>query len=274
MFGTEEALALLKRRILRDRGLDCDQLKESFLKRRIAVRLRATGSQGYEDYLRLLRQDPREYNHLLDELTINLTQFFRDPDVYQRIRESVVSEVVKNKRESASRTIRILSAGCASGEEAYSIAILFSHCLRRESEKWKLSVLGTDVHGRSLETARKGVYEKPALLEGLRLEEYFEEWEEKGWYRVKEETHKLVKFQRKGVLDLERKNFFDLVMCRNVLIYFVREGQRDMLRALAGEMRNGGYLVLGKAEHLGPARGEELTLVFQRERIYQKRAQA
>ena len=121
MFSEDQAFALLKRRIFLDRGLDCEQYKENYLKRRMAVRLRVTEARDYLDYLRILRSDPDEYTRLMNELTINVTQFFRDPDVYARLRESVLPELVETKTRMGSRTLRIWSAGCASGEEPYSL---------------------------------------------------------------------------------------------------------------------------------------------------------
>lgn len=270
MSGEEQAFFTLKRRILLDRGLDCEQYKEAYLKRRIGVRLRATGAGGYLDYVRILRRDPEEYAMLLNELTINVTQFFRDPDVYGRLADFVIPELLESKKSAGRRSIRVWSAGCASGEEPYSVAILLAEALGTEGGDWNVRITGSDLDDGSLEAAKAARYEKVEMPDGIATEGYFEV-ERPGngtGYRVIEEVRRRVKFERENLLDARERRHFDLVLCRNVLIYFAREVQSRVVRSLAASMQKDGFLVLGKSETLGLEAGRMFTPVFPRERIY------
>lgn len=260
----------MKRRILLDRGLDCEQYKEAYLKRRVGVRLRATGAGGYLDYARILRRDPEEYARLLDELTINVTQFFRDKDVFGRLADSVIPELLESKRKAGRRSLRVWSAGCASGEEPYSVAILLSEELGSESEQWNLRVLGSDIDEGSLKAAKEATYNAVEMPDGIAPGRYFEvEEPEKGKaYLVREETRRWVKFERENILEAHERRHFDMVLCRNVLIYFGRDVQSRVVKSLAASMQKSGFLVLGKSETLSREVGRMFEPVFPRERIY------
>lgn len=271
MFSDDQAFGLLKRRIFLDRGLDCEQYKENYLKRRFAVRVRATGARDYLDYLRLLRNDPDEYTKLMNELTINVTQFFRDPDVYNRLWEKVLPDLVEAKQRMGSRTVRIWSAGCASGEEPYSMAILLEDVLGDESRRWNVRVLGSDFDDRSLEVAGKGVYYDLELLEGIDRSRFFdtEETDEGLRYKVKDDIKRRIKFEKVNLLAGQETRHFDMVLCRNVLIYFGRNVQTKIIDTLSRSILRDGYLVLGKSETLGHEAAKSFRAVFPRERIYQ-----
>lgn len=270
MLEEEQAFSLLKRRIFLDRGLDCKQYKENYLKRRFAVRMRATGARDYLEYLRILRNDPNEYTRLLDELTINVTQFFRDEDVYLKLRDEVIPEVLREKEKISSRSIRIWSAGCSSGEEAYSAAILVDYNLKEEMQNWNVRIVASDIDEISLKLAREGTYEAVGILKGMDPKRYFEvvQTDEGRRYRVKEFIRQRVKVERINLIDKHEKRHFDIVLCRNVLIYFSREVQSRLIHSLALGMRKGGFLVLGKSETLGRDVEVLFKPVFPRERIY------
>ncbi|MHB8894473.1 MAG: CheR family methyltransferase [Candidatus Geothermincolia bacterium] len=271
MFSDDQAFALLKRRIFLDRGLDCEQYKENYLKRRIAVRLRATGAPDYIDYLRILRNDPEEYTKLMNELTINVTQFFRDPDVYSKLWENVLPDLIKSKKAMGSRTLRIWSAGCASGEEPYSMAILLEDILGEESKRWNIRVLGSDFDDRSLLAARQGAYLDLEMLKGLEPSKFFEieQVTEGVQWQVKEEVKRRVKFEKLNLLAEEEPRHFDMVLCRNVLIYFGRKVQTRIIETLSKSILREGFLVLGKSETLGQDAAQAFRPIFPRERIYQ-----
>jgi len=271
LFSEDQAFALLKRRIFLDRGLDCEQYKENYLKRRIAVRLRVTEARDYLDYLRILRSDPDEYTRLMNELTINVTQFFRDPDVYARLRESVLPELVETKTRMGSRTLRIWSAGCASGEEPYSMALLIDEVLAGNSKAWNVRVLGSDFDEKSLAVARLGTYQDLEMLPGEQADRYFEivKKPEGTEYRVKDEIKRKVRFEKINLLAESEARHFDMVLCRNVLIYFGRKVQTRIIETLSRSILRDGYLVLGKSETLGQEASQVFKPVFPRERIYQ-----
>ena len=270
MLNEDQAFSFLKRRILLDRGLDCEQYKENYLKRRIGVRLRATGAKDYLDYVRVLRTDPEEYSRLLDEMTINVTQFFRDEDVFQQLSASVIPELIDEKRVRGGRSLRVWCAGCASGEEPYSVAILIHRALNDEISRWNVRVLGSDLDEKSLATARRAVYAEASPSGVVDVPRYFEEVREDGKtrFRVRDEVKRLVKFERQNLLEEHTRRHFDIVLCRNVLIYFARDMQATMVRSLAASLRGHGYLVLGKSETLGPHVVGMFRPVFPRERIY------
>ncbi len=271
MISDDNAFLMLKRRIFTDRGLDCEQYKENYLKRRIAVRLRATGAKGYLDYLNLLKKNPEEYTHLLDEITVNVTQFFRDADVYEKLRSAVIPRLLKAKETVSSRTIRIWSAGCSSGEEAYSIAILFDDTLGKNADKWNVRVLGSDYDDRSLKVARAGTYQDLELPKNINASRYFTVTSSGSGteYRVRDEVRGKVRFEKINLLEHEPRRHYDIVLCRNVLIYFGREVQAKFIQALAGSIMGEGYLVLGKSETVGPEVSRVLKPIFPVERIYQ-----
>jgi chemotaxis protein methyltransferase CheR len=271
LISDERAFSLLKRRIFLDRGLDCEQYKENYLKRRIAVRLRATEAENYLEYLQVLRKNPEEYTKLLNELTINVTQFFRDADVYKRLREFVIPSLVEAKTNGGSRALRVWSAGCASGEEPYSMAMLIDEVLGAETSKWNVRVVGSDYDERSLRVAKAGIYRNLELPEHLNVSLYFKTVETpSGWeYAVREDTKNKVRFEKINLLEFCGQRRFDLVMCRNVLIYFGRVVQTKLIEALAGSIMGEGYLVLGKSETVGPEASSILKPAYPIERIYQ-----
>jgi chemotaxis protein methyltransferase CheR len=267
----EQGFSLLKRRIFLDRGLDCEQYKENYLKRRIAVRLRATEASDYMDYLRILRTDPDEYTRLMNELTINVTQFFRDKDVYLKLRSDVLPGLVKAKARMGSRTLRIWSAGCASGEEPYSVAIMLEEVMGDDISRWNVRVLGSDFDEKSLAVAREGSYQNIEMLEGIDAERYFEisPGQDHTVYRVRDEIKRRVRFEKMNLLAESEARHFDLVLCRNVLIYFGRSVQTKIIETLSSSILRDGYLVLGKSETLGPEASQLFRSTFTRERIYQ-----
>jgi chemotaxis protein methyltransferase CheR len=271
LFNDDQAFALLKRRIFLDRGLDCEQYKENYLKRRIAVRLRATEARDYLDYLRMLRNDPEEYTRLMNELTINVTQFFRDGDMYQRLHEDVLPTLVETKKSMGSRTLRIWSAGCASGEEPYSMAILLEDVLGKEAKSWNVRILGSDFDEKSLAAARAGVYLDLEMMKGLEPGAYFDisETPDGVQWKVKDEIKRKLKFEKVNLLAESEPRHFDMVLCRNVLIYFGRKVQTSIIETLSRSILREGYLILGKSETLGSEASQMFRPVFPRERIYQ-----
>ena len=270
MSSEDQAFALLKRRIRIDRGIDCEQYKENYLKRRIAVRLRVTEATDYLAYLRVLKNDPEEYARLLNELTTNVTQFFRDKDVYLKIRDEVIPMLFRAKKTIGSRTIRVWSAGCATGEEPYSMAMLIDYRLDAEEGGWNIRVLGSDIDVESIRAAKEGEYSDVDMLEGMDIREYFEtEDTPRGRvYRVRERVKRRVRFENLNLLGDNERRRFDLILCRNVLIYFSRDVQGRIIEGMASEILHEGYLVLGKAETLGQKAGRLFSPAFPRERIY------
>ena len=263
-------LEVLKRKMQRDLGINCCQYKASYIKRRIQVRMRATGSANYGDYLRVLKNEPDEYHSLLDDLTINVTGFFRDKDVYMMLKDELIPRIFEFKRNKKIYGIRVWSAGCSTGEEAYSVAICFNENLRKmkDSLLWNVKIYGTDLDTECLKKARQAFYPAVEALEGLDVKRYFIK-EEEG-YRVCGEIRQMVKFERADIMLENQKKYIDLLLCRNTLIYFTKESQTEILKNFYTSLRRGGYLVLGKSETLLGASLMGLVPVHRKERVYRK----
>jgi len=251
----KDAFLALTQKISRERGMSCGSYKDKCLKRRIAVRMRARGVHTYEDYARLLDSDAREYQELLDALTINVTKFFRNAETWNALRP-YLRELATTRRQ-----LRIWSAGCASGEEPYTIAILLAETGVQGS------IDATDIDRLSLERTQQAKYPESAFTEmpvDLKRR-YFRDGEPVPM--VRDLVHILAH-------DLTRepppRPPYDLIVCRNVVIYFERQAQERLFQVFVNALAPGGVLLLGKVETLfGPAR-EHLTLVDPRERIYIK----
>jgi chemotaxis protein methyltransferase CheR len=264
----ERALDELKLKIQQDRGFNCRFYKDKCLRRRLAVRMRARGEESFAGYARLLDADPAEYDLLLDALTINVTKFFRNFEVW----EAVTREVLPALFDRSERELRVWSAGCASGEEAYTVSILLHQYAERHGRMADLErfhVTGTDIDRRSLDAARRAEYTDLSLTETP--PELQERWFSPGPpYRLAEPARRNVSFHWKDLISGEPEREQSLILCRNVIIYFDREIQEELFRRFYDSLVPGGFLVMGKVETLlGPTR-PLFRSVSSRERIFQK----
>ena len=253
----DKGFEALTRKISQARGMSCASYKDKCLKRRIAVRMRARGVHTYDDYAVLLDRDAHEYQELLDALTINVTKFFRNAETWDALRPFLVA-LGQTRRE-----LRVWSAGCASGEEPYTIAILLLETLGEA----RGFIDATDIDRLSLERTRQARYPEAAFSEmpaGLQRR-YFRDGQPIESVRslVRIHTHDLTR-------DAPLRPPYDLIVCRNVVIYFERSAQERLFQVFVDALSPGGVLLLGKVETLfGPARNR-LTLEDPRERIYVK----
>lgn len=265
---TDLALESLLTKIRRERGLDCSQYKPSFLKRRLAVRLRARGVESYSAYTPLL--DEAEYDRLFDALTINLTHFFRDATTYAAVRDQVLRPMLGAKERRGQRRFQAWSAGCASGEEPYSLGILLHQLLGPRIADWQIRILATDLDERRLEQARAGVY-GPFSFRGTQwpdLDRFFVATGE--GYAVVPEVKALVRFRRHDLISEGPPGRYDLILCRNVLIYFTRAQQMRLLAGFHRALKAEGVLILGKTEILPAEVAGLFETVDLREHIYRK----
>lgn len=266
--GSEEELEQLKEKIHRERGFNCQFYKDKCLRRRIAVRMRARGQASFQDYAALLDRDPREYDFLLDTLTINVTKFFRNAEVWRVVEEAVIPKLFERRGVQH----RIWSAGSASGEEAYTLSILLHEWAEkhgRSSELSRFHILGTDIDRRSLELAQRGEYPDLSLQETP--DEVRERWFSPGPpFRLRPEAKRNVSFIRRDLISEPAPEGQSLIFCRNVVIYFDREIQERLFHRFYEALVPGGFLVMGKVETLiGPARGL-FRSINNRERVFQK----
>ena len=238
---------------------------ESFLLRRLNIRMQVVGAKSYSDYLKMINKDPLEVAKLKGALSINVTGFYRDPSVFSLVRSQIIPQILSN------RTIRIWSAGCASGEEPYSISILLAEMLGPKLKEYRVKISATDVNQSALEFAQKGVYQEKSLknLDAKMREKYFVK--NSDGYVLKDETKSQVSF---ATYDLQQDEpplgaKFDIVFCRNVMIYFTKKAQERMLKMFHRALSDTtGYLILGKVE--SAYTNELFTPVNINERIYRK----
>ncbi len=261
-------LALLDK-VQRERSLDCHQYKVNFLKRRLAVRLRARGAESHREYMRLL--DDEEYDKLFETLTINLSYFFRGGTSFEALRAKVLKPLLQEKARRGNRSVRIWSAGCAGGEEPYSIAILFHELLGKDLKRWQIRIHATDLDASALEKARRGVYGEFSFrgVNPKYIAQYFTHLSQSE-YTIRPEVAALVKFERRDLIADPPPHRLDLILCRNVLIYFSREQQRRLLTAFHRTLNDGGYLMVGMTEVLMGATARLFDPLDLRERIYIK----
>ena len=267
--GDDEELEKLKRKIERDRGFNCSFYKDKCLRRRIAVRMRARGRRSFAEYSALLNEEPGEYEHLLDTLTINVTKFFRNPETWEAVEAQVVPHLF-----AARGPIRVWSAGSASGEEAYTVSILLQEWAekhRRTAELDRVRIVGTDIDRRSLENAQRGEYPDLSLTETpARMRE---RWFSAGPpFRIRPEAQRGVSFTRRDLISERAEAGQSLIFCRNVVIYFDREIQERLFKDFYDALVPGGFLVLGKVETLIGVARTLFRPVNNRERIFQKPA--
>ena len=262
-------LRALKRQIQESSGLFCEGYKEKCLRRRLAVRMRARGVHRYADYAALLDADPAEYQTLVQTITINVSKFYRNPEVWEAVRSVVLPDLLER-----GRPVRVWSAGTATGEEPYTFAMLVREYLEiagRIEQAGAVDIQATDIDPPALEKARLGVYPDLAMVEAPA--DARARWFHPGGppYRVRDEIKRMVRFTQGDLIRDPAPAELDLVFCRNVFIYFERELQEELLTRFVDALRPKGWLVLGKVETLlGPV-ARRLETVRSRERIYRKR---
>jgi two-component system, chemotaxis family, CheB/CheR fusion protein len=230
------------------RGFDYSQYKRPSLMRRFEKRMQTVGVESYEDYRSYLEAEPREFAELFDTILINVTGFFRDPAAWDYLAKEVVPKILESKQNG--ETIRIWSAGCATGEEAYTAGILFAHALGPEAYAVRVKIYATDLDDDALGEARQAKYdtkELESVPEDLR-EGYFAE--ANGGITLRGDIRRSVIFGRNDLLSDPPISKVDLLISRNTLMYFGPQAQHKVLSNFYFALGNNGYLFLGKAEAL------------------------
>ncbi|MGB9926744.1 MAG: CheR family methyltransferase [Candidatus Bathyarchaeales archaeon] len=245
-------------------GLNFSCYRDEYLRRRLSIRLRATGTYTYSKYLSYLKKNPTEFNNILNDLTINFTTFFRDRDVYDYLEKKILPVLFKSKE------VTIWSAGCASGEEPYSLAILVHKVLGNQLPNYKVTIFASDIDDDALAKAQKGEYTKKQLceVEDSLIAEYF--LHDSTTYRIKNFIKQLVHFEKHDLMKPPLHNNLDLILCRNVMIFFARESQQQIHMQFYNALREGGYLVTGKSEILSGEPSMKFLCIDVNCRVYQK----
>ena len=260
----------LREQVLRAGGIDIGLYKDRCVLRRLGARLRAAGVPDLAAYCRHLDGDPGELHRLVEALTVNVSAFFRNPATFRALAREVFPLLVTEKRAEGLRAIRLWSAGCATGEEPYSLAIALSEYLGPALPEFSVMALATDVDTASLAVARAGRYPARSLARLPRsiVARHFERTRE--GYRIGKSIRHMVHFREHNLLDPFPFTRIDVAVFRNVLIYMARPLQSQLLETFFEVLNPGGFLVLGKVEGLaGPAR-DRFQVVNLAERIYRR----
>ena len=266
----EKEFAGLRAIIKKQIDFNCDEYKPSHLKRRLAVRVRANHSKSYKEYSQFLVKNKDELQILKDTLTINVTELFRNPETYDTFTSMALPEMFKDNLKS--KTIKVWSAGCSDGEEAYSIAIMLREFLGNSVGKYNISIMGTDIDDNILEKAETGIYKSDQLkkISKQRINKFFVKTGEDS-YQVIDELRRQVKFKHHDLISGRKLYGFDIIFCRNVTIYFEQELQEKLYLDFYNALNYGGYFVMGRTETLAGPSSKLFKPVSPKERIYTKK---
>jgi two-component system CheB/CheR fusion protein len=250
--GIQHVLVLLRAHS----GHDFSSYKQNMILRRVRRRMAVNLIDRVDKYVQYLRQNTGELEMLFNELLIGVTSFFRDPEAYAALQEKVIPSLFTEKE--GERMVRVWAPGCSTGEEAYSIAILLQEYVEKIGQPYSFQIFATDIDRDSIERARSGVYPANIALDVSpeRLSRFFNAQEDS--FRIKESIRDVVIFAEQDVVKDPPFSKIDLVICRNLLIYFEVELQKKVLPLFHYALREGGFLFLGTSESTG-----EFTNLFE-----------
>jgi chemotaxis protein methyltransferase CheR len=269
-----EEFQLLRDCVYSHCGIFFDNDSKYLLEKRLARRLSALNLPTFRDYYHYLkynRNKDQELMDIMDILTTNETYFFRESFQLKAFTDEIIPELLARKPEGSWRTIRIWSAGCSTGEEPYTIAMLL-HGIR-ELRDWKIEIVGTDISQRVLQHARRAVYGKSSFR--ATDEEYIKRFfvEQDDGLKVCDEIRDLVTISHLNLFDVNRMVMLgrmDLIFCRNVIIYFDLAAKKRVIESFFNSLNDGGYLLLGHSESLMNVTTQFTLRHFKNDMIYQK----
>lgn len=233
--------------------IDLTAYKRPQMERRINSFMRSAGTADYRSFIALLSSNRDTFNRFVEHITINVSEFFRNTNHWQVLAERIVPHLLET-----GDGLRIWSAGCSTGEEAYSLAIM----AREQGWKLKDKILATDIDAEVLEKARKGVYNEKALQGGISeayLKKYFKPSGDH--YVINDSIKDMVKLQKQDLLKDAFARNFDLILCRNVVIYFTEETKQKLYQKFSGALRKDGILFIGSTEQIFNARDIGLSTI-------------
>jgi two-component system CheB/CheR fusion protein len=256
-------------RLLRDQfGLDFSVYKTTTVSRRVLRRTELLGSIELAEYAERLRVDPDELSALYYDLLIGVTRFFRDPEAFEFLEQNVIPEILDRVPES--EEIRVWVAACATGEEAYSIAMILFEQLTARGRQTNVKILSTDVHGASLTKASAGFYGEEQLehVNDRRRERFFKK--KSNGYQISQDLRQLIVFAPHNITKDAPFTKMHLITCRNLLIYLEPPAQKTVLSLFHFGLSTGAFLFLGSSETVGPL-AQEFDALSERWKIYRKR---
>ncbi|UCE21049.1 MAG: protein-glutamate O-methyltransferase CheR [Candidatus Aminicenantes bacterium] len=265
----EKVLRRILHQINRVTGFDARQYRAPTLKRRLERRLLATKSKSYKEYLLLLKKDFTESHKFLDDLSINVSDFFRDRRIFITLKEKILPDMLEEISANGGKRIRIWSIGCAKGQEPYSLAIILNEMMENEKKEFNISIHATDINKALLKHASKGLYQNKEIQNVPKkyLNKYFAKMN-KSEFQIKENIRKLIKFRQHNIISENILGKFHLILCRNLFIFFTPELQKKTFIKIHSSLKKDGILVLGTAET--PKDGKLFRILSSRDHVYQK----
>jgi len=253
---SDEMFILLREYIYDRTGIFFPEKKKYLLEGRLGKRIQFLRLDGYEEYLQLLKYGSKkedEFDHLCEAVTINETFFYRNEPQFDVLEQVIIPELVAAKQSVGPPKLRIWSAACSTGEEPYTVALLYLEKLRHRFPALSVEIVGTDINASVLQTATKGSYGDYSVrnLAPQYLEKYFITGN--GRFHLKDPVREMVTFQYHNLYDrgqMRMKRNFDIIMCRNVLIYFDMKSKIQVVAELYNNLNRGGYLLIGYSELL------------------------
>jgi two-component system, chemotaxis family, CheB/CheR fusion protein len=266
-FQGEDTIAALFKQLQSTTGLDFADYKPAMLQRQIKRRMVLYDFASLGDYVSYVRKNPAEAHQLSEGLLIGVTSFFRDPESFLALQDKVFPAITQGKPEDA--LLRIWVAGCATGEEAYSIAICCTEFLESITPQPAVRIFATDISDTAIAVARNGIYQPSRLLDvsAERLERFFVQVE--GGYQVKQTIRRQCVFAKQNLIQDPPFSHVDLISCRNVLIYLSSNLQQQVIATLHHSLNPESFLMLGKSESVGSF-SHLFTPIDQKYKIYRR----
>ncbi|NQV38631.1 MAG: protein-glutamate O-methyltransferase CheR [Candidatus Marinimicrobia bacterium] len=271
------ALESITKFIREAQGIDLENFRPSFIERRLSKRMKLAACTDLSDYYTFLVNNNDEIDALVDELRITVSWFYRNPIMWEILKIRVLPKLIDTRIKQKKEFIRIWVAGCARGEEPFTLAILIYEIIKKQNYNIIPQIFATDIDPGALTVAKSGIYDTDAFKNlpfGL-LEKYFEKTKAK--FKAQPLLKEIVHFSTFDLLDSKRKTppeavftTFDIVICQNVMIYYQDVTQRTIFSKLARAVSEDGYLILGESETLMDQRKNEFVKISDLGNIYQK----
>lgn len=237
MQGYEE----FKKDIYNFTGLDLSLYKEKQMRRRLESRILRLGKASYKEFFQLLKTDKAAFDDFMNYLTINVSEFFRNPEQWEKLEKKILPALIKK-----SPTIKVWSAACSTGEEPYTIVML----LTRFFPTSRIKILAADIDDEAMKKAKLGIYREKSL-ENVPKDLRSKYFEKDGLtYKISNEIKSCVEFKKMNLLSDPYPTGFDLIVCRNVMIYFTDEAKDAMYSKFSASLKDGGILFVGSTEQI------------------------
>ena len=246
---TDSNFRLFSKLIYRETGIFMDVKKKALLINLLKKRLKYMNITSFYKYYRYVKKsgDKDELARFIDEVTTNVTSFFRDPKQFERVKKLIFTKIIPTRRK---KTLDILSAGCSTGQEPYSIALLAREELLPRLPDWRISVSGVDICESAIVTANNGEYEKDDIesLPKKYLLKYFTQNQDK--YTISNDIKEMVELNRRNLITQTIVGKYDIIYCRNVVIYFDKHSKNIVYNKFHHALKKDGYLIVGHSEGL------------------------